>query len=504
MTRKLYIIDLKKDYYDIKIHNCDVIYTNIGHVSLINSKKISLDNIIIKYDIKKKFINIINKKLYDHKNFFLKELEIFNLRNDKNIGISKILNFLGIYFFLKKNKKYKLNYISDDSTTINLLNGLTKKKINNHFNGKISNPNLRNNFIIYYVKFFFKIFFILIFLKLFNQDRLKKKLKEKEHLWCLSLYPNFYNSKNEYFFGKKYKKINFLVTDETHLNLSFFQILKIYFSNKNNILNIESFINIKDLFQIFFKVYLIKKKLSKLLEKKFVINGLDFSDYYRELLSNSFINRLKLSSYDQAIRRFYLFFNPKKFNTYLFEYNFGFYLIRKFKELGCKIIGYQHGIFNKNLMWLDLITKNNEKVYFPDIIVSNHLKSLEIYKNKYKSNNIKYFYSKKKISRLATQIKIKPTIKEKNILIIPGTHDIKDIYSYCKLNLRKSKKNNFFIKLHPKNQFFFEDEKRIKKIKDISQKNFKKVIVSSTSTISYDLHLLNKKFDVFKPDYKSA
>ena len=145
-------------------------------------------------------------------------------------------------------------------------------------------------------------------------------------------------------------------------------------------------------------------------------------------------------------------------------------------------------------MWIDLITKNNEKVYYPDVIISNYFKSLKIYKDKYKSNNIKYYYNKRKISKLAVQIKIKPTIKERNILIIPGTHDIKDIYSYCKFNLKKFKKDIFFIKLHPKNKFSFEDEKRIKKIKDISQKNFNKIIVSSTSTISYDLHLLNKKY----------
>ena len=504
MTRKLYIVDLKKDYFDIEVNGSDVIYTNVGRVSLIDSNKISLDNLITKYDIKKKFINIISKKLYNKKDPFLKELEIFNLRNDKNIGISKILNFLGIDLLLKKNKKYKLNCISDDITTINLLNDLTKKKNKNHFNGKITNPKLTKNFLTYYVKFFFKIFCILIFLRLFNQEKLKKNLKKKKYSWCLSLYPNFYHQKNEYFFGNKYKKINFLVTDETHFNFSFFQILKIYFLNKNDILNIESFINFKDIFQSFFKVFSIRKKLSKLLKKKFIVNGLDFSEYHRELLCNSFINRSKLSSYDQAIKRFHSYFNPKKFNIYLFEYNFGFYLIRKFKELGCRIIGYQHGIFNKNLMWIDLITKNNEKVYYPDVIISNYFKSLKIYKDKYKSNNIKYYYNKRKISKLAVQIKIKPTIKERNILIIPGTHDIKDIYSYCKFNLKKFKKDIFFIKLHPKNKFSFEDEKRIKKIKDISQKNFKKVIVSSTSTISYDLHLLNKKFDVFKPDYKSA
>ena len=128
MTRKLYIVDLKKDYFDIEVNGSDVIYTNVGRVSLIDSNKISLDNLITKYDIKKKFINIISKKLYNKKDPFLKELEIFNLRNDKNIGISKILNFLGIDLLLKKNKKYKLNCISDDITTINLLNDLTKKK----------------------------------------------------------------------------------------------------------------------------------------------------------------------------------------------------------------------------------------------------------------------------------------------------------------------------------------------------------------------------------------
>ena len=47
----------------------------------------------------------------------------------------------------------------------------------------------------------------------------------------------------------------------------------------------------------------------------------------------------------------------------MFEYSFGFFLTNFFKNNFKKIqlIGYQHGIFSDNIMWLDLI-KNNKKL----------------------------------------------------------------------------------------------------------------------------------------------
>lgn len=503
MKKKIYIIDLEQNHPEILLKDCSVIFINSGEISLKKTKIIKLENINKKYKSKKIFTNFIRKKFYEKKDFFHKEMEICNLRNDKNLGISKIINFIGIKEFLLKNKEYSLHLISDNQDTIQLVKNFSKKNIKNEFNKKIINKKTFKNFYISYLKFFFKSFFILLILKIFKQNHLKKKLIFEKKEWCLSLFPNFYKSSKENFFGSNYNKLNFLISDETHLNHSMTKILQIYFANKNKIINIESFLEFKDLINYFKKIFSTKKILKKSLDKSCVINGIDFSTYLHDLIVNSFLNRSKLSIYDKAIEKFIEFYKINFFHIYLFEYNFGFYLTRLFKQKGKNIIGYQHGIFGKNLLWVDLITSQNDKIYYPNILVSNNPSSLKEYKKKFKYKNIKFLLKKRKISELSKQIKIKSSKKNKDTLIISGTHDIKDIHSYCKKKVKNPKNEIFFIKTHPKNKFFFKDESNIKLINNIDKKIFNKVLISSTSTLIYDLDQLKKKYSIFKTDYKT-
>ena len=154
-------------------------------------------------------------------------------------------------------------------------------------------------------------------------------------------------------------------------------------------------------------------------------------------------------------------------------------------------------------MWLDLVKLNSFKIFVPNTIISNYKLSLKYYKNIYKNKVTSYKHVKRKISNLAKQINIKK-VKNKNrkTLIISGTHDIKDIYYYCKNRSIKNKNNIFYIKVHPKNKFNFKNNPSIKKIDNINGIYFNEVLVSSTSTIAYDLKALNKIF-IFHSDYKS-
>ena len=106
--RDLYIIDLRYNDYNIKITDSKIIYLNSGHVDDKNSKILKLEKITNSTHIKNKFLNELKKKIETKKNYFLKEFEIFNVRNDKNLEISKVLNYLKIKDFLKKNK-FKLH-----------------------------------------------------------------------------------------------------------------------------------------------------------------------------------------------------------------------------------------------------------------------------------------------------------------------------------------------------------------------------------------------------------
>ena len=258
--RKLYIIDLNTNHHDISIKNSDIIYINRGNVSFNNSKILKFKKISNLQNSRKFLLNEFKKKIGFKENYFIKEFEIFNLRNDKNFFLSKILNFLLIKDFLKKNKKYKLYCISDNSYTSEILNQISYLKVHNIFKGRI-NKNIfyKKNFYFYYLKFIFKTLVLISFIKIFNQNKIKRNLKSNKKKWAISLFPNFFKNDKEIFFGDKFNKINFLLSDETHLNHSFLQIIKTYLKNRNKLINIESFLKYEDIF-ISLKQILEKKK----------------------------------------------------------------------------------------------------------------------------------------------------------------------------------------------------------------------------------------------------
>ena len=85
----------------------------------------------------------------------------------------------------------------------------------------------------------------------------------------MSLFPIFYeNNKNEKFFDQKFLKLNFLITDETHLNGSVFDnIKKIFISRKiDNFVIVERYISLTHFFLFFFRTFLVLKK-NRFIEK---------------------------------------------------------------------------------------------------------------------------------------------------------------------------------------------------------------------------------------------
>lgn len=501
--RDLYIIDLRYNDYNIKITDSKIIYLNSGHVDDKNSKILKLEKITNSTYIKNKFLNELKKKIETKKNYFLKEFEIFNVRNDKNLEISKVLNYLKIKDFLKKNK-FRLHCISDNKNSIEILKDLSKNSIQVKFREKIKYSNdIFKSPSLYFIKYILKIFTFLILSKIFSQKYYLSLFKNKKK-WSLSLYPNFYKRNKETFFGSNYNKLNFLFTDETHLNFSLLKALKIFFFSRKKFVNIESFIKFKDIF--FSLKYFIsyRYQLDNKINESFYIDGINFTDFYQSSIKISFLNRSKLLIYNKSLKRFIDYYKLKEFHIYLFEYNFGFYLLRRFNEKKIKMIGYQHGIFDKNLMWLDVLNLKEDRIFSPEKIISNYLPSLKLYKTKY-NEKIKFIYKRKKISNLLNKISIKNKKDSKyEILFLSGTHDIKDIYYYAN-NLTKQNNDIFiYIKLHPKNKFNFKDSHQIKKIEILKNKKFDKVLISSTSTITYDFSLLRKKYEIFKADYKSC
>ena len=210
------------------------------------------------------------------------------------------------------------------------------------------------------------------------------KKKKKSFLYLYT--PITFRTVKKNFLKRKGIFVIFLLTDETHLNASLIKLIKnLITMKKKKILNLEQFIQFRDLFKLVIKNLNPFKKYENYFLNNSVIDGMNFKNEIVDLYDKSVINRAKLEIYSSAIPRFLSTYEIKMINLYLFEYNFGFFLARSIREHSkkIKITGYQHGIFSDQLTWFDLILSSKFKnIYLPDYILSSNKFSLKDYKSK--------------------------------------------------------------------------------------------------------------------------
>ena len=372
--KKLIIVDLNEDIPNHLEENCYYININVGKIKLNNGKKLLFKN-LKKYEVRSResLSRELKKKLNTINDTFYQQLEIFNLRNDKVFSISKVINFLKINFLIKDKNFDEIKIITDSTSSIKIIKSFNKNISIISYVTKQFRPSLT---FVKILKFYLKAFFLISFIKIFSTP----KFKVKNEIG-MTIYPIFFTKESDNFYkNKDITYLNFLLTDETHLGHSLFQIIKIYFKLKNkNILFTEKYVNYLDILKGFFNsisrlIYLKKKN------NTFFIEKINFSNFYKNYIYSSFVNRCKLNIYNFAIPRILKKNNIKKFHMYLFEYNFGFFLINLIKKLNIYIKGYQHGIFSTKLFWYDIILKYNHNNFIPNEIVSNNHYSFTQYK----------------------------------------------------------------------------------------------------------------------------
>ena len=125
----LLIIDLTKNYQLKKI-NKTYIKLNNGNINLINCKQLNLKNFSkFRLNIYKKLIRKFKDLISRNQNqkFFLSEMEIFNLRNDRYIFPDRVLNFLIVKKILLQKKIKKIEIISDNKSTLEIFDNLNLK-----------------------------------------------------------------------------------------------------------------------------------------------------------------------------------------------------------------------------------------------------------------------------------------------------------------------------------------------------------------------------------------
>ena len=500
--KKLLIINSKKD---VSINKKNIFYINIGdgNIDISKSKKIIFkEHRKVYYEkYKKKLIDELNKKVFKDQNkipFFI-ELEIFNLRNDKNANIDLIINILIIKKIIKEQKFKKIFLLTD--------NALTQEIFQTNFsNIELLNNNVKiinNKFTFLKVtKFYLKAFLIII---LFKFHKTNKQIRSSINEGCISLKPIFFKKNKEIFFNNnKMIKFNFLLTDESHLNFSLLDIIKMMKQKNENLIHVESHINFKELIVSLIKSYYY---LTKSIDFNFKIDGINLSKFYSDYVKLSLINRLKLNIYNEGFVKALKKFKIKKFNLYLFEYSFGFFLTNLIKKRikDIIIVGHQHGIFSNKLLWFDLLNKNVSRLnYMPDKVISFNEQSLKDYQKKIKHKNIKYKLINKISSKISIEYSESKKTKYKNkILVLPGTHDANCIYQNIKNKIiNTNNKDVFYLKFHPKKKILAPNLKNLKIISSIKNKKFASVLISPTSTLVYDFLNLKKRFMVYNIDNK--
>ena len=253
------------------------------------------------------------------------------------------------------------------------------------------------NFLISRFKFFLRSLIIVSFSKLF--------LKEKKIINAdlgISLYPILYSNEEMNIYKKNIQLINFNITDETHIKKNLLENLKNIFNlnKKNNIIISEKKISIKDLVLNFLSSFSHYKIINLFKDKKFEIEGIDYSKIIFNYYYISHVNRLKLEIYNNCINKIFSSKKIKNFHYFMFEYSFGFFLKNKIQKINSNIsfIGYQHGIFSKNLWWFEFIKKHNIKKFLPKKIIANNIHSLNDYRLVLKKNvkNFHCYPNKKK------------------------------------------------------------------------------------------------------------
>ena len=166
----LLLIDLSKNF-DFIEKNKKFINLNKGQIHLKNCKKIKLKSFS---NLRKKTYKILIKGLKKFilenpkDKFFLSEMEIFNLRNDRYDFPDRILNFLIIKRIISKKKIKKIKIISDNKYTLKIFDNtnlnVEKKDLSSGFK-KLRYPNLK------ILKFLIKTFFLVIFLKFLKKKK---------------------------------------------------------------------------------------------------------------------------------------------------------------------------------------------------------------------------------------------------------------------------------------------------------------------------------------------
>ena len=507
-NRRLVIVDLLKNNNRL-IENCDFIALNHGAVRHKNTIGIDIKSYYKEFLIsgKKKYFETLKKYLIKKKIHSINpvELEISNCRNEKYDYIHKIINIIILKEIIKDYQNIEV--ICDDPLYYNSYKSLSNKiKVN--FDSKKKNFSYVLCFLVNRFTFFIRALLFISYIKLFT-------VKKKESL-CnevnLTFYPLFHKDDQDYMYRNKQKNLNFLITDETHLHSNIFELYKNFLKIKKNekIIIVEKYIQIKDIVLNLFFTFKLVRNLK--FNNSFRIKNIMFDDVILAYFYKSMINRSKLSIYKKALTKIANIYEIKKINYIMFEYGFGYFLKNSLPKKIC-FTGYQHGYYSDKLMWFDQVCSyKNKNEFLPNHIICKNKWSFNSYKKKFSSSMVKIDKENNIINNFFNEINysLKNFDKKKNkkdkLLVICGAYDFNEIINSIKVISSRSifKNTLFYLKIHPKMilNIDLQDFMNIKIIKKLGNNKFKKVIITSASTMTTEAENYLNNYSIISLPFK--
>ena len=117
------------------------------------------------------------------------------------------------------------------------------------------------------------------------------------------MFPHFFKNGKNNFYNNKFINLNFLISDETHLNNSLFKNISSIFKlkDKKNLILTEQYISFGDVIFNFLNSLKRLKYLKEINNQKIELKKLDLSNQFRSLFLISLLNYNKLKNYEKAI-----------------------------------------------------------------------------------------------------------------------------------------------------------------------------------------------------------
>ena len=465
----LIVTKLDKDKIDLSFDPGICHTYNFGNGRLNRGTTASLNNAkkLHQFALKEKgnyvdFIYSTNKSFLKHDIIFNQNLSLYflsihsNKRSEFFSTYTEYLHQLMLRDILNSNEYdtfYSIGFSKDE--TLQLENNLGiqfNTYIPGNYNQRKITRNMLNSFYL------FSFVYLMVIKLLFRRRNI---LTEE---FFIAQFPKHFN---DYFTHKKYgslvkkEKSLFLLTvlsDGFHQNLKPLSFLKAIIqllkkSNRRRYILLDRYLSWKDFFGAIRFQFDLKKKLQKLKEEKYVLNGIDLSHQLHKELRLAAVQIPRLLFYFNAYRTVFDQFSPQKVTYYLHEFVSGRFISYVLNTYYPKItsIGFQHGpIAELKLLYAlspkEVINKNYlHSVPLPQQNFCENEEAKTIY-HSYGYPNLEVLTHIERLIYLKA-IKREAILKD-TCLVACGLHDAALIMQYIIQNKIYQKKKVWF-KLHP-------------------------------------------------------